>query len=90
MRCDRAALRRSLGHHWVEPPEPYVLGDLIIDYAERQVTLAGRLVALRTKEYQLLYEPSVNAGRMLTDDELLRRIWAAKRPDDLGVCLSIL
>ena len=38
---------------------------------------------LRAKEYQLLYELSVNAGRVLTHDELLRRIWGAKRPDDL-------
>ena len=80
----RAALRRSGGHPQSEPPEPYVLGDLIIDYAERRVTLAGRPVALRAKEYQLLYELSVNAGRVLTHDELLRRLWGAKRPDDLG------
>ena len=80
----RAALRRSGGHPQSEPPEPYVLGDLVIDYAERRVTLAGRPVALRAKEYQLLSELSVNAGRVLTHDELLRRLWGAKRPDDLG------
>ncbi len=79
----RAALRRSTGYHQSVPSEPYVLGDLVIDYAERQVTLAGRPVELRAKEYQLLYELSVNAGRVLTHDELLRRIWGAKRPADL-------
>ena len=80
----RAALRRSTGHHPSQPPEPYVLGDLRIDYAERRVTLAGRPVELRAKEYQLLYELSVNAGRVLTHDELLRRIWGARRPNNLG------
>ena len=80
----RAALRRRAGHHPSQPPEPYVLGDLRIDYAERQVTLAGRPVELRAKEYQLLYELSVNAGRVLTHDELLRRMWGAKRPESLG------
>ena len=38
---------------------------------------------LRAKEYQLLYELSVNAGRVVTHDQLLRRIWGAKRPNDL-------
>ena len=60
-----------------------MLGDLTIDYAERLVTLAGRTVHLRAKEYQLLYELSVNAGRVLTHDELLRRMWGPKKPGDL-------
>ena len=60
-----------------------MFGDLSIDYAERRVTFAGRPVELRAKEYQLLYELSVNAGRVVTHDELLRRIWGAKRPDNL-------
>ena len=79
----RAALRRWRAPYQTQPPEPYVFGDLAIDYAERRVTFAGRPVELRAKEYQLLYELSVNAGRVVTHDELLRRIWGAKRPDDL-------
>ena len=79
----RAALRRRAGSHRSQPLEPYVFGDLTIDYAERRVTFAGRPVELRAKEYQLLYELSVNAGRVVTHDELLRRIWGAKRPDNL-------
>ena len=79
----RAALRRRAGSYQPQPPEPYVFGDLTIDYAERRVTFAGRPVELRAKEYQLLYELSVNAGRVVTHDELLRRIWGAKKPDNL-------
>ena len=79
----RAALRRRAGSHRSQPPEPYVFCDLTIDYAERRVTFAGRHVELRAKEYQLLYELSVNAGRVVTHDELLRRVWGAKRPDNL-------
>ena len=59
-----------------------MLGNLTIDYTKRLVTLAGRPVNLRAKEYQLLYELSVNAGRVVTHDELLRRIWGTKRPSD--------
>ena len=43
----RAALRKRAAS---EPSEPYVLGDLAIDYGERLVTLAGRpaeLVAIK-------------------------------------------
>ncbi len=79
----RAALRRRAGSYQSQAPEPYAYGDLYIDYAERRVTLAGRVVQLRAKEYQLLYELSVNAGGVVTHDELLRRIWGAKRPDNL-------
>ena len=79
----RAALRRQAGPYRSEPSEPYVLGDLTIDYAERLVALAGRPVELRAKEYQLLYELSTNAGRVLTHDELLRRLWGARKPEDL-------
>ena len=57
----RAALRKR---EVSEPSEPYVLGDLTIDYAERVVTLAGRPVELMAIEYRLLAELSANAGRV--------------------------
>ena len=59
----RAALRRRTGYYQSQPLEPYVYRDLTIDYAQRRVTFAGRPVELRDKEYRLLYELSVNAGR---------------------------
>ena len=79
----RAALRRRTSPNRPQTLEPYVFGDLTIDYAQRRVTFAGRTVELRAKEYQLIHELSVNAGRVVTHDELLRRIWGAKRPDNL-------
>ena len=79
----RAALRRGVGPYRSEPPEPYVLGDLTIDYAERLVTLAGLPVQLTATEYQLLFDLSVNAGRVLTHDQLLRRAWDPKKQGDL-------
>ena len=79
-----AALRRATGSYRSHHLEPYVFGDLAIDYSERRVTLAGQPLELRAKEYQLLYELSVNAGRVVTHYELLRRLWGAKRPKDLG------
>ena len=46
-----------------------------IDYAERAVSVGGRPVELTATEYRLLFELSVNAGRVLTHDELLDRVW---------------
>ena len=64
-----------------EPREPYVQGDLTINYAERLVTVAGRSVHLSATEYKLLFELSVNAGRVLTRDQLLRRVWDQDYPE---------
>ena len=71
----KAALRKGAASDRTEPREPYVLGDLTINYAERLVTVAGRSVHLSATEYKLLFELSVNAGRVLTHDQLLRRVW---------------
>ena len=76
----RSALRgRAL------PPEPFVLGDLSIDYHERRVALAGRPVETTATEFNLLRELSVNAGRVVTYDLLLRRVWAGAESGDVGV-----
>ena len=73
----RAALRKRAA---TEPSEPYVLGDLTIDYAERRVTLAGRPLPLIAMEYRLLAELSANAGRLLTYESGARRAAATCGP----------
>ena len=65
-----AALRR------VARPEPFALGELAIHYEERRVTVAGRQVELTAKEYELLRVLSLNAGRVVIYDVLLRRVWS--------------
>ena len=65
----RAVLRRREG------AEPFVLGDLSIDYDRRLVTVAGREVRLTPTEYELLRILSINAGRVTTHDTLLRQVW---------------
>lgn len=71
----RGALRRRLTRSPDEPSEPFVLGDLTLDYARRAVSVAGRPVSLTPTEYSLLYELSVDAGLVLTFDHLLERVW---------------
>ena len=76
----RAALRRR---EVSEPTEPYVLGELIVDYAQRRVTLAGRPVPLPAMEYRMLAELSANGGQVLTYDRLLERIWGERNDGDV-------
>ena len=71
----RAALRRSAG------PEPFALGELTIRYDQRRVALAGRPVKLTPTEYELLRVLSVNAGRVLTHESLLRQAWGGRDED---------
>ena len=75
----RAALRRRAD------PQPFVLGDLAIDYDRRQVTVAGRPVALTATEYELLRVLSLNAGRVTTSETLLNRVWAGRGNGDTKV-----
>ena len=70
----KAPLRKREAPEWAEPSEPFVLGELTIDYAERRVTLAGRPVQLTAIEYGLLFELSANAGRVMTYDRLLQLV----------------
>ena len=75
----RAALRRRAAPHPAEPSEPCSLGDLTIDYTGHRVAVAGRPVRLTPTEYELLFELSVHAGRVLTHDQLLQRVWGPER-----------
>ena len=84
----RAALRRLVPHQ-VEPSEPYVLGDLTIDYADRRVTVASRPVELTAAEYKLLFELSLNAGRVVSHDHLLRRVWGQAHSGDVRVIRTL-
>ena len=46
------------------------------------MTVAGCPVRLTATEYRLLQELSNNAGRVLTQERLLRRVWGPEYPDD--------
>ena len=71
----RAALRKRAAPELAQPSEPYVRGELTVDYAQRRVTVAGNSVELTDIEYRMLVELSVNAGRALTHEHLLQRVW---------------
>ena len=78
----RAALRRQVGLDHDEPPEPFEMGDLSIDYSRRRVRVGDLEVHLTPIEYDLLRVLSMNAGRALSHDQLLRRVWKVSTAGD--------
>ena len=86
----RGALRRQAMPYQAGPSEPYVLGDLTINYVERRVTVAGQPVKLTATEYKLLCELSINAGRVVTYDQLLRRVWDPADARDVRVIRTLI
>ena len=75
----RAALRRH------EEPQPFVLGDLAIDYGRRRVSVGGKAVALTATEYELLRVLALDAGRVVIYETLLRRVWSGRDNADANL-----
>lgn len=71
----QAALRRQVEPYGAGVRQPYVQGGLLIDYAARTVTVDGQPLQLTGIEYNLLQTLSVNAGRVLSHEQLVRRVW---------------
>lgn len=70
--------------------EPYQHGDLVINYLERSVTVAGEPVRLTPTEYKLLFELSRYPGRVLTHDQLLESVWGEGHPADQRLLRSFI
>ena len=85
----RAVLRQRSGIGYLGQPENYVLEDLVINYVERRVIVAGRPIALTATEYALLYELSTNAGLVVTHDQLLQRVWGPGNSGDAGLARTV-
>jgi DNA-binding response OmpR family regulator len=69
----RAVLRRSGSGQ--RPGKLIEAGNLHIDLARREVTVAGTPAKLRTKEFELLAALAQNFGIVLTRERLLEMIW---------------
>jgi len=60
------------------PPPPLVIGDLVVDMAAHTVMLRGQPVELAPREFDLLAALAQEAGRVLSVEELLARVWGAE------------
>jgi two-component system, OmpR family, alkaline phosphatase synthesis response regulator PhoP len=69
----KAILRRS--ERAASPTKTLRLGDLTIDPARREVTVAGQPIDLRTKEFDCLHTLAEHKGIVLSREKLLELAW---------------
>jgi two-component system KDP operon response regulator KdpE len=78
----RAILRR--GNTLKDGPDTIVRsGSVEIDLAKRLVKKDGELVLLTRTEWMLLHYLAANAGRAVTNSELLTRVWGVEYSSDV-------
>lgn len=75
----RAALRRSASSESdvYESGSTVNVGDVTINPEQHVVTVRGKLTKLPLKEFELLYVLMANAGRVMTRDILIDRVWGS-------------
>jgi two-component system response regulator RegX3 len=71
----RAVLRRTQRAVSTTPVEPVTVGGLTIDFGARRATVDGSELQLSRKEFDLLAELVRNAGKVVSREELMDRVW---------------
>lgn len=70
-----AVLRRSEANARTSEMKTFDAADLHIDFAQHRVAVRGTDIELSPGEYRLLEQLAANAGRVIVQDELVRRVW---------------
>jgi DNA-binding response OmpR family regulator len=78
----KALLRRTFTPSPARKTTIVVDKDLTIDFSKREVWVRGEKVTLRPTEYRLLYHLVNNAGRLMTHETLLSRVWGHEYRDE--------
>ncbi len=78
----RALLRRAFMPSPSRKTEIVVDPELKIDFARHEVIVRGQKVELRPTEYRLLYHLVSHAGRLLTHETLLSKVWGHEYRDE--------
>ncbi|MCY0900192.1 MAG: response regulator transcription factor [Firmicutes bacterium] len=77
-----ARIRVALRHRvHTTPPTVMRIGRLTLDFGRRWIERDGQPVHLTPIEYALLQELATNAGRVLTHQHLLRKVWGPMSED---------
>jgi two-component system KDP operon response regulator KdpE len=79
-----AVLNRSRQAPAEHKPKRYSSGTLVIDTDSRRVTKAGKVIELTPTEYRLLATLAENAGRVLSHEQLLNKVWGYEFGEDTG------
>ncbi|MDH4137870.1 MAG: response regulator transcription factor [Anaerolineae bacterium] len=75
----KAVLRRAVPAPTpAQGPARLVVGDLTIDPAAHTVTVSGQAIDLSPREFDVLYTLALEAGHVVSIDDLLARVWGAE------------
>jgi DNA-binding response OmpR family regulator len=75
----KAVLRRTSRQSLViDEPEEIIVGDLTIDPGAHAVNVSGKPVDLTAREFAVLHALALNAGQVLSVDDLITRVWGAE------------
>jgi two-component system, OmpR family, KDP operon response regulator KdpE len=79
-----ARIRTALRHRFQAQGEKplFVAGELTVDLVRRSVKRGDEEVHLSPKEYDLLAELVVNAGKVLTHRHILTKVWGPAHTED--------
>ena len=78
-----ARIRAALRRHAPQGKETsFVSKDLTVDFEARLVTVRGQNVHLTPKEFELLRQLALNAGKPLTRRRLLQAVWGPDYGDE--------
>ena len=70
----RAVLRRVSGQETTQEAV-FRCKDMVIDFTSRRVLINNKELKLTSTEYKMLSYMSLNAGRVVTPDQLLNKVW---------------
>ncbi|MHB1417322.1 MAG: response regulator [Chloroflexota bacterium] len=82
----KAVLRRVLpAPAAAGQPDRLVVGDLAIDPGAHTIAIGGRPVELAPREFDVLYTLALSAGRVVSVNDLLTRVWGPEYGGQTGI-----
>jgi len=78
----KAVLRRTEAKSLASASEIVVDENLRINFDQRKVIVRGQEIQLRPTEHRLLYQLVTNAGKLLSHQTLLSRVWGPEYRDE--------
>lgn len=79
----RAVLRRSKYPEQIVSRPPLRIGEMVIDFAQRRVTVRGQEVQLTPLEYRLLTYLAGNVGRVMLHRDILQHVWGPEYAEEI-------
>ena len=78
-----AVMRRSRASAPATDQNEFTHENLRLDFGQRRVTLDGKTIDLTPTEYSVLFHMVSNFGRVVTQEELLGKVWGPEYRDEV-------